>query len=218
MRQRSLMVVMIAKAMVRSSLVRRRGRTVSYHNPLNRQKATLIFRLRVCFQNLYLLKQGRGEARLLQEAGLLELTLHDAFSPRVMGVEQFVAFFAQRLAQIFLVESHDVGIFVRDANRFLAVDRVQGRHAGPHRFHCRRPMGWPPPLMQPPGQVITSMKCRSLRPARISSSSLRALPRPLTTATPSSHAVHADPRFLAALHAADGLDSRLPISSPVTRK
>ena len=29
------------------------------------------------------------------------------------------------------------------------------------------PMGWPPPPMHPPGQVITSMKCRSLRPARI---------------------------------------------------
>ncbi len=48
------------------------------------------------------------------------------------------------------------------------------------------PMGWPPPLMHPPGQVITSMKCRSLRPALSSSISLRAWPRLETTAAPTS--------------------------------
>ena len=71
--------------------------------------------------------------------------------------------------------------------------------------------------MQPPGQVMTSMKCRSSRPARISLSSRLTLPTPLTTATPSwmpwmfrcASLCPAKPRTASTL--------RLASSSPVSR-
>ena len=77
--------------------------------------------------------------------------------------------------------------------------------------------GWPPPLMHPPGQVITSMKCRSLAAGADLVQQFAGVAQAAGHGHAQFDAVDLNLGLLDALHAADGLHFSSSISLPVTR-
>ena len=72
-----------------------------------------------------------------------------------MGVQQVVGFFSERFFQKLIVERFDLGIGMGFPELFAGVFLVNGVDAG---LADRVVGGCPPPPMQPPGQVMISMK------------------------------------------------------------
>ena len=128
-----------------------------------------------------------------------------------------MAFFSQRLSQIFFVEFHHIGIFVRDANRFVGVDGVQGPQPGPQGFLFGAPgLAAAADATARTGHHLDEMQVLASRPDLIQEAGRIA--QAVDHGHAQLHAIDLDLGFLGSLEAADSLTSRLPISFPVTRK
>ena len=71
-------------------------------------------------------------------AVLLPLVLGQRFPLMVRRMQQFMGFGAVGFAEVVLVEEHHVGIFVRDAERFVGIDRVERLHSCANFLAVRR--------------------------------------------------------------------------------